>query len=1580
MNVYSNAFNFSSKIKGAVDLRTGQYSCRVNLLTLYAMGPLEISRGIALSFSMMNTQTGVYGQGWQISNTEFDVARSRLTLLTGEQFKTQSLPSVGGTLIIKDRKLKDLVVQRPDANTLHVIYKDGTLEVLQRTGSTMPYRIVTLQFENGERFKWEYAPGGSLERILDQDQGVLLLLTYSGGRLAMADTRVDGGRYARIRFTYSSARLTGVTVPYDSAEPAQSAGYVFGYAPAFSNGLIAINRVKSPMGGDELISYAERGHQYANGQYIPRVTNWVKTPAAHQPQISRSYSYSQDHNFTGYPFAGGFREGEDNLYLVGSNYRYWTKETLHGADGVLSVSNTTYNKFHLLIEEQILREGTRTTTSITYNTKPGDFTDQPPNLHLPKTIIKSYEVVAGGDPRKETQHIETDDYGNELSRTEPSGVCTKCSYYPIAGEPGKCPADPHGLFQRYLKQERLIPAGDTPAARLTDYTYTSVPSTGGRYFVLQLSSSQAGIVSLQQTYYEAPVELAGRLKSTTSIIDGLPLVSNFSYTFDGDTWSETRRLQGREGQWLESVRTLSLVNRRLLSMTRDGGATLALAYDVSGRLIAETASPGEPQQAGRRYAYHFATQGQRAHLITTDAQGNRAITYYDGLGRKVAEAQLMSDDSERATGTWLYDAQGRTVEVVSIDYLPDGPRSLKSTYTYNRWGNASRVTRADGRVEIDEYDPYLNLKIEGIEGGERLKTYFNEHNQPIRVERLDADGHSVEVESRTYDGLGRCLSVLDIDKNLTQFTYDWYDRLLTILQTPANGTPQRLRTHEYAPGTSSEEVSALLVDGKRLGARTFDSLGRITSQVRGTGRATTWEYVAGWMEPVAMVSALGARQELTYDKELDVPSRIEMAGFPVSTYQHDLTSGVLTRSEIDGLIHEVFYDANGYPEREVQTANGTSTTTHYAYSPGGRLWHQIAADGEHSQIDYDDCGRFMRMTTGFLVIEQCYDPFGRPEVLKTCYENTQIVTQIAYDSLGREAERRFEQNGALLQIMTSTYHLNSMLATRVLCNADGDLLIGESFAYDDYLRLTTYRCEGLEHPRDQQGRGIAGQDFSFDSLNNITKVVTCFADGTEDTCERFFTGADPTQLTRLTHTNPVQDISLTYDAAGNLQVGPSGQAYTYNGSEQLVKVQVGRSTCSYEYDAESREVLACRDGETPVMLAYSAERLDTLVEGDKKIRYHGAEDQVVARSGGVEGPQLHVTDASGSVRGVSAPGQVHVRRHYTPYGDAYINLNDGKARTMADLQLPAFNGQRLDAAVNLYFLGNGQRVYDPYLMIFLQADPLSPFDEGGINCYAYCACNPVNMMDPSGLLPNWLQWVLTVTALAMAVVSLGSSVVGIAAGGLAAASALQIAAAATAALGIVGGAFGTAGLAVAAVDHANGWDRSSLVKKLQWTSFGFSIASWATTGVSALKAATDAYKAAKIASAAGKLAMRPMNYGTPAMSAALRSATRLVMGRTFKFNHAKDPTAYSKAFGTTRGVIRLINLTRSLTGRYNAVDAYFNQPDDGASPKGHQEQPQPQPVLATLTDMPDSVDNYYQSSREEAMRIRRSILSEGYQG
>lgn len=77
------------------------------------------------------------------------------------------------------------------------------------------------------------------------------------------------------------------------------------------------------------------------------------------------------------------------------------------------------------------------------------------------------------------------------------------------------------------------------------------------------------------------------------------------------------------------------------------------------------------------------------------------------------------------------------------------------------------------------------------------------------------------------------------------------------------------------------------------------------------------------------------------------------------------------------------------------------------------------------------------------------------------------------------------------------------------------------------------------------------------------------------------------------------------------------------------------------------------------------------------------------------------------------------------------------------LSLLGFNGERWDSVTGHYLLGNGYRGFNPVLMRFNGPDSLSPFDEGGLNCYAYCSGDPINRRDPTGhisffgLKPSW---------------------------------------------------------------------------------------------------------------------------------------------------------------------------------------------------------------------------------------------------
>ncbi|WP_082750494.1 RHS repeat-associated core domain-containing protein [Pseudomonas mosselii] len=97
------------------------------------------------------------------------------------------------------------------------------------------------------------------------------------------------------------------------------------------------------------------------------------------------------------------------------------------------------------------------------------------------------------------------------------------------------------------------------------------------------------------------------------------------------------------------------------------------------------------------------------------------------------------------------------------------------------------------------------------------------------------------------------------------------------------------------------------------------------------------------------------------------------------------------------------------------------------------------------------------------------------------------------------------------------------------------------------------------------------------------------------------------------------------------------------------------------------------------------------------------------------------TDRQGSVLHRHKPQEQH-SCPYTVFGFSPFN---GRTRLLG------FTGVYREKN-DKYLLGNGYRDYNTELMHFNSPDSWPPFERGGLNSYAYCQGNPVNMTDSSG--------------------------------------------------------------------------------------------------------------------------------------------------------------------------------------------------------------------------------------------------------
>ena len=109
---------------------------------------------------------------------------------------------------------------------------------------------------------------------------------------------------------------------------------------------------------------------------------------------------------------------------------------------------------------------------------------------------------------------------------------------------------------------------------------------------------------------------------------------------------------------------------------------------------------------------------------------------------------------------------------------------------------------------------------------------------------------------------------------------------------------------------------------------------------------------------------------------------------------------------------------------------------------------------------------------------------------------------------------------------------------------------------------------------------------------------------------------------------------------------------------------------------------------------------------------------------GARGDVVRIYDKSGSVAAEYA---------YDAYGNCEVLADAGG---IASLNPFRYRGYYYDEETGLYYLN--ARYYDPSLGRFLSPDSLSYLDPSaaeGMNLFAYCQCDPVNKVDPTGHFP-----------------------------------------------------------------------------------------------------------------------------------------------------------------------------------------------------------------------------------------------------
>jgi len=166
--------------------------------------------------------------------------------------------------------------------------------------------------------------------------------------------------------------------------------------------------------------------------------------------------------------------------------------------------------------------------------------------------------------------------------------------------------------------------------------------------------------------------------------------------------------------------------------------------------------------------------------------------------------------------------------------------------------------------------------------------------------------------------------------------------------------------------------------------------------------------------------------------------------------------------------------------------------------------------------------------------------------------------------------------------------------------------------------------------------------------------------------------------------------------------------------------------CRYHYDPLDRLAGATSLGQPDTLRFYQTNRLATQIQGAVQRTIIQHDDLLLAQQQRIDSATETTLLATDQQRSVLHLLDKTVARPltYSPYGH---HLDKSGISSLL-----GFNGEHRDPVTGHYLLGNGYRAFNPVLMRFNSPDSLSPFDEGGINAYAYCEGDPVNRVDPTG--------------------------------------------------------------------------------------------------------------------------------------------------------------------------------------------------------------------------------------------------------
>lgn len=519
-------------------------------------------------------------------------------------------------------------------------------------------------------------------------------------------------------------------------------------------------------------------------------------------------------------------------------------------------------------------------------------------------------------------------------------------------------------------------------------------------------------------------------------------------------------------------------------------------------------------------SYQYDYQGNVVQL--TDPNGNTLWSYYDKLGRKVAQV-----DAGNYLTRWTLDAEGHVTEERRYATAVAAPTSTATPpagtnnaadritqYTYDRNGNRLSEAR-------------LNVQYHNGSGGYSTGTatigyLYNGLGQVTR--RTEATGDQTNY---TYDAGGRLTREVKA-QGAADYFYDGTGNLARHVQAAVNGTQARITTYSYGAGgrlasmtdaagyvhsyfydVAGRMVLESYIRANSAGTTVTEAVGhRFDALGRDLGQAYYVQSGGNWN-----LQASADASSLEYNAHGEV-TRIGINGLWQQESKYDAAGRVWASNTGDGVWKYFGYDKNGN-----QTLSVTSAGTSLAgLASIGAAYGQIGSATVNGTITFYNARNQAitvkeegRQLTGSgsteLTTSRTYNAFG--EVASETAPNGGVTT-FTYNTLGKAITVQRPQ----VSITTETGTTQTVAPTDTYYHDLSGRLTGHRDANNNLTRYTLLAGSGYGG-----AQALVSQEIHADG-GTVTRLYNAHGDATQVTDEvGLVTSMGYDNLGRLTQVN-----------------------------------------------------------------------------------------------------------------------------------------------------------------------------------------------------------------------------------------------------------------------------------------------------------------------------------------------------------------------------------------------------------------------------------------------------------------------------